>query len=247
MAGDDITLPFSMVGCRKSCKILGDPERMDQMINVIEENIDTKPSLIFDGCKALIEYTCKTILRNTNSGYEDSWNLPKFIKETTKIVRLTPIGYEGDSIATPIFTNITSGLATVVQNFGELRSKEGLLAHGALGYAQQLQAIHARFAASSTDALIELLVFSSTEYWSNIEVVGYDDNETLNQLIDDSLMVSDNGDGYIELLSSDGTELLKFKKSDLIYRLDKDQYINLLKEILPQEEMLPENTDEGRA
>ncbi|MDR6221198.1 abortive infection family protein [Deinococcus soli (ex Cha et al. 2016)] len=222
---------LEMNGCRRALTILNAPERMEQMICVIEDNIEERPSLVFDACKSIIEYTCKNILRYTNSGYDDNWDLPKFIRETAKSIRLTPENYEGDSVAGPIFQKIVQGLTTAVQNFGELRSKEGLLAHGAIGYSRQLEATHARFAAYSVDALIELLVYSSRNYWSNLEEdIQYEDNNELNELIDQSFSVVDDEDGYFGMISPDGTEIFRLRKSDLLYKLDKDQYISLIAE-----------------
>lgn len=225
-----------MVGCRRSCELLGSPERMLDMIRIIEENINPCPSIVFDACKSLIEYTCKIILANTNAGYENGWNLPKFIKSTTDAIRLTPNDYDGDNVAGPLFRNIASGIGTTVQHIGELRSKEGLLAHGAVGYSRQLEYSHARFVAISTDALVELLVFSSKNYWVNVEIEpNYEENADFNQLMDDSLIASGE-DGFFDISVPDGTKIVRLKSSDVLYRLDKEQYIELLKEHLTAEE-----------
>lgn len=234
MTGQSVEIFMS--GCRRSCELLGAPERMQEMIRVIEENLTACPSLVFDACKSLIEFTCKTILTNTNVGYESNWNLPKFIKSTTDAVRLTPDDYDGDAVAGPLFRNIASGISTAVQNIGELRSKEGLLAHGAVGYSRQLEDAHARFVAFSTDALVELLVYSSINYWTNVDIdPNYDDNPDFNQLMDDSLEVLSD-QGFLDVVVPDGTKIVHMRSSDVLYKLDKEQYIELLKEHLSKED-----------
>jgi hypothetical protein len=235
MTLEESRLKFEMTGCRKSCEIIGNPERMSEMIDLIEQHIDDHPSLVFDACKSLIEFSCKNILQFTNNGFGSDWDLPKFIRETTKAIRLTPTDYDGDAIASPIFIKISSGIATVVQYMGELRSKEGLLAHGALGYSRQLSTAHARFVAASTDALIELLVHSSRTYWTNIDTGegSYDDNSEFNEEFDVTATVTDDGEGYLVVSTSDGSETLRYRKSDLLYRLDKEQYLGLVKDYNP--------------
>lgn len=226
---------FEMVGCRKSCEMIGNPERMNEMIDLIEQHIDDHPSLVFDACKSLIEFSCKNILEFTNNGFSSDWDLPKFARETTKVIRLTPIDYDGDAVASPIFTRISSGIVTIVQYIGELRSKEGLLAHGALGYSRQLSATHARFVASSTDALIELLIHSSRSYWINVDddEGSYEDNSEFNDEFDGTATVLDDGEGYLEVSTPDGSTSLRYRKSDLLYRLDREQYLGLVKDYLP--------------
>ena len=68
--------------------------------------------------KSLIESVCKQILIERNVGYDDSYDLPKLYKLTSKSLNLAPENHGED-----IFKQILGGLSTTVYGFASLRNK----------------------------------------------------------------------------------------------------------------------------
>lgn len=85
---------------------------------------DSDPEGAITAARTLVESVCKHILDETNSAYDDTWELPKLYKATAEALTLAP-----NQHSEQIFRQILGGCQTVVEGLGALRNKHGD-AHG---------------------------------------------------------------------------------------------------------------------
>lgn len=113
---------------------------------------------------------------------------------------------------------------------GELRSKAGLISHGALDFKYELELAHSRYIVKSTDTIVEFLTFASRNFWTNFqEEINYEDNSEFNDFMDSATISEDVGE-YISISNLNREEVVRVRRSEIIFRLDTPQYENLLKE-----------------
>ena len=63
---------------------------VSQQINLMESSIENSHHISIGLAKELIETCCKSIFDEGNETYDKNWDLPKLMKETTKLLKLTP-------------------------------------------------------------------------------------------------------------------------------------------------------------
>lgn len=81
------------------------------------ERRGTDPDGAITAARSLVESVCKQILIERNTSYEDSFDLPKLFKATSRCLNLAPeLHNEG------IFKQILSGLQTTIYGFASLRN-----------------------------------------------------------------------------------------------------------------------------
>lgn len=101
--------------------------------------------------RSLIESVCKQILVERNVDYNDSYDLPKLYKLTSKSLNLAPENHGED-----VFKQILGGLLTTVYGFASLRNKFSD-AHGqTTGY--RVSKRHAAFAVHLAGSMVSFLI-----------------------------------------------------------------------------------------
>src|SRR5690606_41021657 len=64
-------------------------EYVTQQINLMEVSIENAPHVSIGIAKELIETCCKSIFDERNESCDKNWDLPRLMKETTKLLKLT--------------------------------------------------------------------------------------------------------------------------------------------------------------
>ncbi len=123
-----------------------------QQINLMESSIDNSPHISIGLAKELIETCCKSIFDERNEQYDKNWDLPKLMKETTKLLKLTPDDIPNEAKASSSIKQILGSLSSVVQGIGEVRNEYGS-GHGKDGKFKGLQPRHAKLAVGAASTL----------------------------------------------------------------------------------------------
>ncbi|AVR46014.1 hypothetical protein C7S20_12545 [Christiangramia fulva] len=127
-------------------------EYVTQQINLMETSIENSPHIAIGLAKELIETCCKSIFEERKIKYEKSWDLPKLMKETTKLLKLTPEDISDEVKAAKSIKQILGSLSSVVQGIGEIRNEYGS-GHGKDGKFKGLQPRHAKLAVGAASTL----------------------------------------------------------------------------------------------
>lgn len=123
-----------------------------QQITLMESSIETSPHISIGLAKELIETCCKSIFDERKEVYDTGWDLPKLMKETTKLLKLTPDDIPNEVKAAGSIKQILGSLSSVVQAIGEIRNKYGS-GHGKDGKFKGLQPRHAKLAVGAASTL----------------------------------------------------------------------------------------------
>lgn len=127
-------------------------EYVSQQINLMEASIEIAPHMSIGLAKELIETSCKSIFEDKGEIYEKNWDLPRLMKETTKLLKLTPEDIPNEVKAAASIKQILGSLSSVVQGIGEIRNEYGS-GHGKDGKFKGLQPRHAKLAVGSASTL----------------------------------------------------------------------------------------------
>jgi hypothetical protein len=127
-------------------------EYVRKQINLMENSIESSPHVSIGIAKELIETCCKSIFEERSEKYDKNWELSKLMKETTKLLKLTPDDIPNETRASSSIKQILGSLSSVVQGIGEIRNEYGS-GHGKDGKFKGLQPRHARLAVSAAATL----------------------------------------------------------------------------------------------
>lgn len=127
-------------------------EYVTQQINLMESSIENSPHIAIGIAKELIETCCKSIFEERGESYDKSWDLTKLMKETTKLLKLTPEDIPNETKAASSIKQILGSLCSVVQGIGEIRNEYGS-GHGKNGKFIGLQPRHAKLAVGAASTL----------------------------------------------------------------------------------------------
>lgn len=132
-------------------------EYVSQQINLMEASIENSPHISIGLAKELIETCCKSIFEERGEEYNKDWDLTKLMKQTTKLLKLTPEDIPNESRAASSIKQILGSLCSVVQGIGEIRNEYGS-GHGKNGNFKGLQPRHAKLAVGSASTLAVYLL-----------------------------------------------------------------------------------------
>jgi hypothetical protein len=133
-------------------KKLLNADYVSQQINLMESSIENSPHISIGLAKELIETCCKSIIDERKETYDKNWDLPKLMKETTKLLKLTPDDIPNEARAASSIKQILGSLSSVVQGIGEVRNEYGS-GHGKDGKFIGLQPRHAKLAVGAASTL----------------------------------------------------------------------------------------------
>lgn len=125
---------------------------VSQQINLMEASIENSPHISIGLAKELIETCCKSILDERSVTYDKNWDLLKLMKETTKLLKLTPDDIPNEARAASSIKQLLGSLSSVVQGIGEVRNEYGS-GHGKVGKFIGLQPRHAKLAVGAASTL----------------------------------------------------------------------------------------------
>jgi hypothetical protein len=133
-------------------KMLLNADYVSQQINLMESSIENSPHISIGLAKELIETCCKSIFDERKELYDKNWDLPKLMKKTTKLLKLTPDDIPNEARAASSIKQILGSLSSVVQGIGEVRNEYGS-GHGKDGKFIGLQPRHAKLAVGAASTL----------------------------------------------------------------------------------------------
>lgn len=133
-------------------KKFSNADYVTQQINLMEASIENSPHISIGLAKELIETGCKSIFEERRETYDKNWDLTKLMKETTKLLKLTPDDIPNELKASSSIKQILGSLSSVVQGIGEIRNEYGS-GHGKDGKFRGLQPRHAKLAVGSASTL----------------------------------------------------------------------------------------------
>jgi hypothetical protein len=133
-------------------KQLLNAEYVSQQINLMETSIEVAPHISIGLSKELIETCCKSIFDERNEQCDKDWDLGKLMKETTKLLKLTPSDIPNETKAASSIKQILGSLSSVVQGIAEVRNEYGS-GHGKNGKFKGLQPRHAKLAVGAASTL----------------------------------------------------------------------------------------------
>ncbi len=127
-------------------------EYVSQQINLMEASYESSPYQAIGVAKELIETACKSIFKDRQKEYDKSWELSRLMKETTKLLKLTPDDISDEAKAARSIKQILGSLASVVQGISEVRNEYGS-GHGKDSDFKGLQSRHAKLAVGAASTL----------------------------------------------------------------------------------------------
>lgn len=136
----------------KDIKQILNAEYVTQQITLMETSIENAPHISIGIAKELIETCCKSIFEEKKELYDKGWDLPKLMKETTKLLKLTPDDIPNEIKAASSIKQILGSLSSVVQGISEIRNDYGS-GHGKDGKFKGLQPRHAKLAVGAASTL----------------------------------------------------------------------------------------------
>ena len=138
-------------------KQLLNAEYVVQQITLMESSIENSPHISIGLAKELIETCCKSIFEERDESYDKQWDLTKLMKETTKLLKLTPNDIPNEARAASSIKQVLGSLSSVVQGIGEIRNEYGS-GHGKDGKFKGLQPRHAKLAVGAASTLAIFLL-----------------------------------------------------------------------------------------
>lgn len=133
-------------------KVIFNADYVSQQINLMESSIETSPYQAIGVAKELIETACKSIFKDREEEYDKNWDLSRLMKETTKLLKLTPSDISDEAKAAKSIKQILGSLASVVQGIAEVRNEYGS-GHGKDSGFKGLQPRHAKLATGAASTL----------------------------------------------------------------------------------------------
>lgn len=128
-------------------------EYVHKQIAAMISSIKTNPHISLGISKELIETCCKHILLQEGIKYNKEWDMPKLVKETSKVIDLVPFEIDRIDEIKASICKILGGLSTSVQGVTELRNAFGS-GHGHLPNFKMLDEIYVNLAVKSSIAFV---------------------------------------------------------------------------------------------
>ena len=127
-------------------------EYVTHRINFMESLIESSPYDSIGAAKELVEIACKSIFESRQEKFDKNWDLSKLMKETTKLLKLTPDDISDEAKAAKSIRQILGSLSAVVQGIAEVRNEYGS-GHGKDSNFKGLQPRHAKLAVGAASTL----------------------------------------------------------------------------------------------
>lgn len=141
-------------------------EYVTQQITSMEAAIENAPHIAIGIAKELIETSCLNILDEKQIKADKSWDLIQHLKNTNKVLKLTPDDIPDEKKAAKTIKTILGSLGTVVHGICELRNDYGS-GHGKHVKFNGLNKRHARLAVGAATTLA-IFLFETHELKNKI-------------------------------------------------------------------------------
>jgi hypothetical protein len=112
--------------------------------------------LAIGSAKEIVETICHLILDEHGVATSRSWDLPRLVKETSKVIRVTPQDVSDTSPSADTIRMVLGNLAGVVAGIAQLRNSYGT-GHGRAPGRSGLGPRHARLAVGAASTIATFL------------------------------------------------------------------------------------------
>lgn len=133
-----------------------DSEYIDIQIKMMIEAVNSNPYDAIGKAKELLESCCKTILNEEDKEVNKDWKVSKLMKETCKILELTPEDIEETKKASVTIKKVLGSLSAITQGISELRNSYGS-GHGKLDQFKGLSPRHANLSVGASVLITRFL------------------------------------------------------------------------------------------
>jgi hypothetical protein len=226
MAAEIANVGFTMHGAREALD--AGAAHIEEQIIAIEQAVGTNPGLTFDLAKTLLESTCKTILAERKADYNGAWDLPKLLRETTRLMRLVPAELAATADVSESLRKTTGGLQTVIQGICELRNSHGFASHGKDPNFRQLDVAQALLIARASDAIVSFLLRMHSDEGAAAHHRGLTEEERSRRDAFDEYV--DEANGLVRIFD------LEYRASEVLLQVDPRAYEDHLAVFEPNDE-----------
>ncbi len=133
-----------------------DAPELQRQIDRMRGSVDNDPGLAIGTAKELVETVCKTILSDRGIPPEKSWDVPRLVKETRKVLTLLPSDIDDSAKGAEVIRVLVNNLSTLLNALAEVRNLYGT-GHGKHGRARGVRPRHARLAVGAAATLATFL------------------------------------------------------------------------------------------
>lgn len=184
---EDAQATFLLPATRAALQTAPSLQRIQQLVDAVEQIPDSNPELVFDLCRALIESVCKTVLNDLGEPLPPQPNAEKMISALLKRLHifLDPKSVEAGS--KQAVGDTVHGINKFVNGIGTYRRLFGVASHGRDGYDARVDTSHAILVVGVTDALVSFIFAThkrlhGQEEWQRAQ---FGDHEDFDQYLDD--------------------------------------------------------------
>ncbi len=221
-------------GIREACLHWRNAPMLQQTFEALERTLEQDNDACIDCAKSIVEVFCHIIVDELDSPAQPvrpTEATPSFSAWVSAAVRVLKLGENQNTK----FLKLVSQHHKLTTALGDLRNESGPVSHGRDGFLAKLSVHHRRSAVLSADALVTFLhqaylevqrdPVSSREPWERFEAF----NQLIDATIGLELVTDDDGNPELRVLLPRGEYLsLNIPVSRLLYRLDRDAYIEAL-------------------
>ncbi len=198
---------FVMQGARDAIAL--GLNHIERQVEELEKAVIVNPGLAFDLSRALVESTCRTVLKEREIPYSHSDELPKLFKTVRENLPVLP---PASSDATQVGRSLKqtlNGLNTAIHGICELRNQCGFASHGFEEEPPVMEDVQALMIARSADVIIGFLYRIHSQGRS--PTFSYETNTAFNDSFDEA-------NGPIQF--SD----VEFRASEVLHAMEPETY-----------------------
>jgi len=191
----------------------------------IEAHAQTDFSLALENAKSLLETICKEICSSKGVEVEPTASINQVLKKA-----FTAIGYPSN---TPV-TQISSALATIGQQMGELRNEIGRTSHG--GTLEELRERNSKVDDMTKELLIDTTAIITSFLIRNFE---NENPRIISGISEPNILFTDNpefNDFWDESFGEFPMGVYSYPSSEILFHTDNEAYLTELKAFREGEE-----------
>ena len=203
---------FEMVQAREA--ISNGWTHIERQVAAAENAVRDEPTYSFDLARALIESTCRTILRERGEEYSSDGDLPALFRIIRQRLPILPPAASGETQARRSLEQALAGMQSTIQAICELRNEYGFASHGHDIEHSRMELAQAIFVVGAADAIIGFLHRAHVQNRTIPRVTDrpvYTDHNDFNNFIDESHDIC-------TILESD------FLPSEILFQMEPETY-----------------------
>lgn len=235
-----------MTGINRACAYWDDAEILQAQRDGLASAYDGGRDSTIDKAKGIVETVCKTILAERGVELKGDKDFGEIVSATLDSVDL------GADRGQALHARITKHLNNLANEVGAFRNRHGVVAHGKYAFLDPLTTHQRTAVLLAADSLVSVLfdAYRGLDPSLKHTKAPYEKFEKLNGIIDNAAYLQAEVDEENRLLNlvvsvGGGEGLpLSFPVSQLLYDLDRNAYVEILRTLDPDGEEEPETEAE---